>query len=282
MKIAAILVTLALFLLPTFTHAGYIVWLGLQGKEDKLSKPLSKSSRKKFFIAVFVYLLVILPISISWALYVFTSDIWSCAIVYFFWVIIIAILVLIQRHMSSTLPKPPEGRWPDEKTRLDAIAKWRDTVQEQRYKETESIVLGRRGWRFYAQWIIGIILAIWGSAITIVALWSIIAPGPDDSLGTSISVMIIIGILPLTGGIALCRYGWGNWIIGIILSLFSIAMIALAVGDMISTPPYLPLAANIALLLFTGILPLAGGIALCVHDVKKRRKLKVKQSENLI
>ena len=121
------------------------------------------------------------------------------------------------------MPKPPPGGWPDEKARLDAIAKWQeerqkrtDAEQEQRYKETESIVLGifsKRGLRLIA---------------------------------------------------------------GIILILFGLFMIVGAVGDMCSPPSGLPLAANIAILIFAGILPLAGGIALCVRDVKKRRKPKAK------
>lgn len=73
----------------------------------------------------------------------------------------------------------------------------------------------------------------------------------------------------------LCTF-YVRWIIGIILSLFGIVMIVLAVGDMSSSPSDLPLAANIAIMIFVGILPLAGGIALCVHDVKQRRKLKAK------
>ena len=158
-----------------------------------------------------------------------------------------------------------------------------DAEQEQRYKETEPIVLGlfrKRRWQFYVRWIIGIILSIWGFAVTIVALWYTIAPGPTDSLGTSIFVMIVLGILPFIGGIALCALAGKRWIIGIILSLFGIVMIVLAVGDMSSSPSDLPLAANIAIMIFVGILPLAGGIALCIHDVKKRRRSKIKYQAN--
>jgi hypothetical protein len=229
---------------------------------------------------------VIFPASVGWSAYVFTGHIWLSVVYFLIWPSLLAPITIIMFKARRGMPKPPPGGWPDEKARLDVIAKWQeerqkrtDAEQEQRYKETESIVLGlfhKRGWLFYVRWIAGIILSVWGSAITIVALWYIITPGPNDSLGTSILVIIVLGILPLTGGIALCAFAGKRWLIGIILSLFGIAMVVLAVGDMSSSPSDLPLAANIAIMIFVGILPLAGGIALCVHDIKKRRKLKAK------
>ena len=50
----------------------------------------------------------------------------------------VAITIPMYRHMSATLPKPPQGGWPDDKTRADAFRKWQIDQEERRYKNLSS------------------------------------------------------------------------------------------------------------------------------------------------
>jgi flagellar basal body-associated protein FliL len=221
MKAAAIFIPLALFLLPTFATVAISISSNMRGKGDEISRPISRRKSKNLITLIYVHMFVIFPASVGWSAYVFTGLIWLSVLYFFIFALPVPILIMVFKSLGG-MPKPPPGGWPDAKTKLEAFARWRDerqkrtdAEQEQRYKETESIVLGifsKRG-------------------------------------------------------------------LGIILILFGLFMIVGAVGDMCSPPSDLPLRANISILIFVGILPLAGGIALCVRDRKKWRKPKAKQQE---
>ena len=223
MKIAAILVPVALFLIWSFAGMAISASNTKRSKGEENTRPIPRKDSKRLVI-IYVLIFLIFSISVAWSAYVFTGRIWLSVLFFLIWSLPVPIAIFLAR---LKMPKPPPGGWPDEKARLDAFAKWRDerqkrtdAEQEQRYKETESIVLGlfsKRGRLF---------------CVRLIA-WLILIP-------------------------------------------FGVLMIVCAVGDMSSPPSDFPLAANIAIMIFAGILPLAGGIALCVFDVKKWRKPKAK------
>ena len=200
MKIAAILVPVALFLIWSFAGMAISASNTKRSKGEECTRPIPRKDSKRLVISMYLLMFVIFTASVAWSAYVFTRLIWLSVLFFLIWPLLVLVPILLARRR---MPKTPPGGWPDEKARLDAFAKWREERQKQTHK---------RGWLFYIRWLIGIILSVWGSAITVVALWSIIAPGPDDSLGTSIFVMLVLGILPLAIGIVLCIFAGKKWI----------------------------------------------------------------------
>jgi len=67
------------------------------------------------------------------------------------------------------------------------------------------------------------------------------------------------------------------FIIGIILSLFGFLMVTGVLIGITNGDPEYSLASKIVSMIFLGIVPLAGGIVLCIFAAKKWRKAKVKQ-----
>ncbi len=225
MKIAAILVPVALFLIMSFAGMAISLSHAKRGRGIESSRPIPRKDSKRLVISMYLLMFVILPASVAWSAYVFTGLIWLSVLFFLLWSLPVLIVIFLVRRW---MPKPPPGGWPDEKTRLDAIAKWndarykhidaqekrRDAEQEQKYQELESLLLHfpfKRVWSSYARLFTGVMLSLFGLAVITNGVIEITNPASESSLATNIILTVFLGILPLAGGIALCVFDVKKW-----------------------------------------------------------------------
>jgi hypothetical protein len=140
-KIAAILVPVTLFLLPTFVHAALVVVHGVRGDDTFASRPLTQGQRRMFFRLAAVYG-VVTVVSIGWSIHVFTEEM-AYLLLYGLSLVAMVGLVIFMRRDSPIYPKPPPEGFPDEKARLD----WENRIHDIMYEHVNKRVLS---WKFWA------------------------------------------------------------------------------------------------------------------------------------
>jgi len=130
MKIAAILIPLAIFLIPTIMQVVMAIRYGTKGKDPfKNSHPMTANKRKKLITFVYVYMCALVA-SISWAVYVFSSNFWLSISIGLAGIAIVSITLSMGTRKASKLPTPPPEGYPDSKTELDALNKRADIQSE--------------------------------------------------------------------------------------------------------------------------------------------------------
>ena len=162
MKIAAVLIPLAIFLLPTIIQVVMALRYGAKGKDlFKSSLLMTASNRKKLLAFICVYWCAF-AVSLSWSAYVFSSNTWLSVSIGLVWALIFLIPMLIAVLKASKKPVPPTENFPEPKTGLEFENRAVDLLSARMNKANKIF-----GW-FMVGWVaIVIVLVI---ILTIIAL----------------------------------------------------------------------------------------------------------------
>jgi hypothetical protein len=109
MKIAAVVVPIALLVVPTLLIMLLSMRQIVKGKNKSKARPIGGRRRKLFLFSACSYLVVFIA-SICWAIYVYVGNKWLVALCFIWTLFILTISILHSRRLASRMPKrPPEG-----------------------------------------------------------------------------------------------------------------------------------------------------------------------------
>jgi hypothetical protein len=124
MRLAAVLVPVALFCMPTLLFVAYATVKGLRGGLDTGNRPVTKAQVRIGVLAVCAYVVLVFA-SIGWPIYEFTGSAFF-VLLYGLCLVLFVGLVAFMARMTPALPAPPPEGFQDAKARLDWLNKRAD------------------------------------------------------------------------------------------------------------------------------------------------------------